>query len=113
MKTRVALLAVAASLCLAHQPPAAAWAQGRAVGRGRIERMGFGKTPDGTPVELYVLSNGRVTAKVMTYGALLTELDVPDRSGSNWTVRRGWSLPFCGKSLTIRRVPMPSIGKRP
>src|SRR4051794_30868039 len=81
MKTRVALLAVATSLCLAHQPQVAAWAQGKAAGRGRVERMEFGKMPDGTPVELYVLTNGRVTAKVMTYGAILTELDVPDRSG--------------------------------
>ena len=33
-----------------------------------VERMDFGKTPDGTPVELYVLTNGKMTAKVMTYG---------------------------------------------
>ena len=43
--------------------------------------MDFGKTPDGTPVDLYVLTNGKVTAKVMTYGAILTELIVPDRHG--------------------------------
>jgi aldose 1-epimerase len=49
--------------------------------QGSVERMDFGKTPDGTPVELYVLTNGRVTAKVMTYGATLTELLVPDRNG--------------------------------
>ena len=44
-------------------------------------RMDFGKTPDGAPVELYVLTNGKMTAKVMTYGAILTELHVPDRNG--------------------------------
>ena len=43
--------------------------------------MDFGKTPEGTPVELYVLTNGKMTAKVMTYGAILTELQVPDRNG--------------------------------
>jgi aldose 1-epimerase len=43
--------------------------------------MDFGKTPDGTPVDLYVLTNGKITAKVMTYGATLTELIVPDRNG--------------------------------
>ena len=43
--------------------------------------MDFGKTPEGTPVELYVLTNGKMTAKVMTYGAILTELLVPDRNG--------------------------------
>ena len=90
MKTRVALLAVAASLCLAHRPPAAVWAQGKADGRGRVDRMDFGKTPDGTPVDLYVLTNGRITAKVMSYGAILTELDVPDRSGKSADVVLGF-----------------------
>jgi aldose 1-epimerase len=44
--------------------------------------MDFGKTPDGTPVELYELTNGRITAKVMTYGGIVTELNVPDRQGN-------------------------------
>jgi aldose 1-epimerase len=43
--------------------------------------MDFGKTPEGTPVELYVLKSGTMTAKVMTYGAILAELHVPDRTG--------------------------------
>jgi aldose 1-epimerase len=43
--------------------------------------MDFGKTAEGTPVELYVLTNGKMTAKVMSYGAILTELSVPDRTG--------------------------------
>ena len=43
--------------------------------------MDFGKTPEGIPVDLYVLTNGKMTAKVMTYGAILTELQVPDRDG--------------------------------
>jgi aldose 1-epimerase len=49
--------------------------------QGSVERMDFGKTAEGTPVELYVLTNGKMTAKVMTYGAILTELSVPDRNG--------------------------------
>ena len=43
--------------------------------------MDFGKTPDGTPVEMYVLSNGKMTVKVITYGAIVTAIDVPDRDG--------------------------------
>jgi len=43
--------------------------------------MDFGKTPDGTPVDMYVLSNGKITVKVITYGAAVTEIDVPDRDG--------------------------------
>ncbi len=90
MKTGIALLAVAASFCLAHPPRAEAGARKKADGRGRVERMDFGKTPDGTPVDLFVLGNGRVTAKVMTYGAILTELDVPDRSGKSADVVLGF-----------------------
>ena len=44
--------------------------------------MNFGKTPDGTPVELYVLKSGKLTVKVMTYGAIVTEIDAPDRNGT-------------------------------
>ncbi len=47
-----------------------------------IQKMDFGKTADGTAVDLYVLTNAKgMTAKVMTYGAILTELHVPDRNG--------------------------------
>ncbi|MFG0336235.1 MAG: aldose epimerase family protein [Maioricimonas sp. JB049] len=43
----------------------------------------FGKTSDGTPVERYTLSNGNgVVAKLMTRGATLTELHVPDKEGN-------------------------------
>jgi aldose 1-epimerase len=42
----------------------------------------FGKTADGVPVDLYVLTNTKgSTAKVITYGAILTELHVADRDG--------------------------------
>ena len=38
--------------------------------------------PDGTAVELYTLTNANgLVCKVMTYGAVITELDVPDRGG--------------------------------
>jgi aldose 1-epimerase len=47
-----------------------------------IQKIDFGKTPDGTPVDLYVLTNAKGTvAKIMTYGAILTELHVADRDG--------------------------------
>ncbi|MGC8641389.1 MAG: aldose epimerase family protein [Isosphaeraceae bacterium] len=48
---------------------------------GDIDQMQFGKTPDGTPVELYVLKNGSIAVKVMTYGAIITEIDAPDKNG--------------------------------
>lgn len=43
--------------------------------------MHFGVTPEGTTVESYVLTNGRMTVKVITYGAIVTEIHVPDRNG--------------------------------
>ena len=51
----------------------------------------FGATRDGEAVELYTLKNANgITAKVMTYGAIIYSLEVPDRSGrfTNVTVNR-------------------------
>jgi len=52
-------------------------------GRGAtFQRLSFGETQDGHPVDLYVLTNKHgMIAKVMTYGAIVTELHAPDRSG--------------------------------
>ena len=56
-----------------------------------VQKMAFGKTDDGTAVELYVLTNNKgMTAKVMTYGAILTELDVPDKAGKTADVVLGF-----------------------
>jgi len=66
-------------------------APGRAaVESGSLSKMIFGKTPDGTPVELYVLKNGQITVKVMTYGAIITEIDTPDRNGKERDVVLGF-----------------------
>lgn len=47
-----------------------------------VETSKFGILDDGTEVDLYVLKNAKgSTAKIITYGATLTELWVPDRSG--------------------------------
>jgi aldose 1-epimerase len=43
----------------------------------------FGKTMDGTPVEIYTLKNSNgIVAKIMTRGATLVELHVPDKDGN-------------------------------
>ena len=39
---------------------------------------------------MYVLSNGKMTVKVITYGAIVTEIDVPDRNGSSADVVLGF-----------------------
>lgn len=47
-----------------------------------LEHKPFGKTEDGTAVELFTLTNKHgMMVKIMTYGALVTEIHVPDRNG--------------------------------
>lgn len=47
-----------------------------------VMKESFGKTKDEQEVDLYTLTNKNgVIAKIMTYGALLTELHVPDKEG--------------------------------
>ncbi|HEY1849292.1 MAG TPA: hypothetical protein VGG37_08800, partial [Opitutaceae bacterium] len=56
-------------------------AVGRPAGVSKVEKVPFGKA-DGKDVDLYVLTDaGGMTAKVMTYGATLVELDTPDAKG--------------------------------
>jgi aldose 1-epimerase len=50
--------------------------------RPNVQSSVFGKLPDGTAVDLYTLTNANgLVAKVTTYGAIITELHVPDRQG--------------------------------
>lgn len=47
-----------------------------------LTRQAFGTTPDGQAVELVTLTNGRgMEVRVMTYGAIIVSLRVPDRNG--------------------------------
>jgi aldose 1-epimerase len=47
-----------------------------------ITKAAFGKTPDGTPVEIYTLRNSKgMEAQIMTYGGIVTSLKTPDKSG--------------------------------
>ncbi len=51
----------------------------------------FGKTADGTPVELYTLANANgMIAKIMTRGATIVELHVPDKDGKLVDVVNGF-----------------------
>ncbi len=61
------------------------------VAAGSISHIPFGATKDGRDVELYTLRNSHgMTAKVMTYGAVIYSLEVPDRHGklANITANR-------------------------
>ena len=53
-----------------------------AKGSAGMTKSSFDQTPEGEQVDIYTLVNsGGMVAKVMTYGAILTELHVPDRNG--------------------------------
>lgn len=45
------------------------------------ERALFGRMPDGTPVEVVTLRAGQAEARVITFGAALQSLIIPDRDG--------------------------------
>ncbi len=49
----------------------------------QVTRGDFGKTSDGTPVEIYTLTNENgVEARIITYGGRVVSLKVPDRKGA-------------------------------
>ena len=56
-----------------------------------VEISGFGRTYDGRPVERVHLKKGDMEAEIITYGAALTALRVPDRRGKPVEV-----VPGCG-----------------
>jgi aldose 1-epimerase len=56
-----------------------------------VEKAEFGKMPDGTTIESYTLYNGRgASAKLITYGATVAELHVPDKNGKAGDVVLGF-----------------------
>ena len=76
-----------------------------------IEEVDFGKLPDTRVVKRYELRNRHgMIARVITYGAILTELHVPDRNGKLTNVVHGFDTfrsyaqghPFFG--ATVGRV---------
>jgi aldose 1-epimerase len=69
------------AICLASP---AVWAENPQGSHpeGVVETSKFGNLADGTAITAYTLKNTKgASAKVITYGATLTELWVPDRSG--------------------------------
>jgi aldose 1-epimerase len=51
-------------------------------GNSNVKQQAFGKLADGTPIELYTLSNGKgMEARVMTLGATVVSLTAPDKAG--------------------------------
>jgi aldose 1-epimerase len=56
----------------------------------RLEESEFGRMPDGTAVEQFTLRNANgMTVKIISYGAIVTEIQAPDRDGNTINVVRG------------------------
>ena len=80
--TLLAATLALAMLVLATGAAAAAEAGNEAPARPGVTRSVFGAMPDGREVHLYTLTNAAgLRATVMTYGATLTGVHVPDREG--------------------------------
>jgi aldose 1-epimerase len=77
-------VAVACCWGLAISGGATLWSQpSPAGGSAKVVKSSYGTTREGAVVDLYTLTNKTgMVAKVITYGALLTELRVPDRQGT-------------------------------
>jgi aldose 1-epimerase len=66
-------------------------ANGAAPKSGSTTKTSFGKTPEGEPVDLYVLKNRNgVEAAITTYGGAIVSLNVPDRNGKLGDVVLGY-----------------------
>ena len=56
-----------------------------------IEKAPFGTTPDGEQVDIYTLKNANgLKARIMTYGAIVVSLEVPDKDGNFGDVVLGY-----------------------
>ena len=47
----------------------------------KVTQQPFGKMSDGTPVEIFTLSDGTHEARIATYGGVLVSFKTPDRNG--------------------------------
>jgi aldose 1-epimerase len=68
--------------CKKNAPAPAAPAAAKGLSKMDVIKSPFGRLPDGTAVEIYTLTNKNgLKARLMTYGAILVSLEVPDRTG--------------------------------
>ena len=61
-----------------------------AEAKTKVTSQPFGKLPDGTPVEIYTLSDGAFEAQIATYGGVVVSLRAPDRNGKTADVVLGF-----------------------
>lgn len=65
--------------------------KGSPAAEDNVQKTDFGKLSDGTQIEQYTLRNtGGAEAKIITYGATLTELWMPDKNGKKADIILGF-----------------------
>ena len=57
---------------------------------GQVQKQSFGKTPDGTAVDLYTLKSEPIEVHIITYGGIIQSLKVPDKNGKSADVVLGF-----------------------
>jgi len=76
----------------------------------RLEEREFGKMPDGTPVQQFTLHNAKgMLVRVMSYGAILNEVEIPDRNGAVTNVVLGANS--LARYLSGSQTSAPVIGR--
>lgn len=70
--------------------------------QGEVTKSVFGTMPDGTAIYIFTLQEGALKARIMTYGARLVSLEVPDRNGKVADVVLGYDslTPYTADSKT-------------
>ena len=64
--------------------------QGASLGGGSVSKALFGTLPNGKNVYIYTLTNAGVRVKIMTYGATVQKIIVPDRDGQRANIALGF-----------------------
>jgi aldose 1-epimerase len=52
-----------------------------AVAEAQVTKQNYGKMPDGTAVDVFTLKSGAIEARIISYGAIIQSLKVPDKNG--------------------------------
>ena len=90
LRFRSPIVLVCALLPVALSPSSSQAAKAKEGKAKPIQKASFGKV-DGKPVDLYTLTNAKgAVAKITNYGAIVTELHVPDRDGKMGDVVLGF-----------------------
>jgi aldose 1-epimerase len=93
--TTLLLLITTFALCVGFQS--------KPKSKTEIKQESFGQLPDGTPVELFTLTNRNgVEARITNYGGILVSLKTPDRKGQLADVVLGYDT----LAEYVRRNPM-------